>query len=169
MIRFSLLRPCARAFVRPARRCVPASAAGSAPLVGRGQGFRHRGGFKRVGQAGKVAGFGGGICSVPARRPRSRTPVPRAAAQAPPRVFFLRKEEVVLNHKRTVQPHPFIEKTLKKLKITTVTPTFRVFTSSFLIPAATVRRNQAYSCHLHQRRSPRGGDRRGGLTAKRRS
>ena len=74
MIRFSLLRPCARAFVRPARRCVPASAAGSAPLVGRGQGFRHRGGFKRVGQAGKVAGFGGGICSVPARRPRSRSP-----------------------------------------------------------------------------------------------
>ena len=81
--------------------------------------------------------------------------------------FFLRKERVVLNHRGTVQPNPFTEKTIKKLEITTATPSFRVFTSSSSIQD--VRRSQGYSRRLHQRRSPQGGDRRGGLTARRRS
>ena len=76
--------------------------------------------------------------------------------------FFLRKELV------GEQYNPILlKKTLKKLEITTATPSFRVFTSSSSIPD--VRRSQGYSRRLHQRRSPQGGDRRGGLTAGRRS
>ena len=83
--------------------------------------------------------------------------------------FFLRKKRVVLNRRRIVQPRPITEKTHKKLIITTATLGFRVFTSSSSIPNETVRRSQGNSRHPHQRRSPQSGDRRGGLTARRRS
>jgi hypothetical protein len=78
---FSLVQFTTLCFFSGKKNIHGASASSVRLFVRRRQGFRHCGGFKRVGQGRKVA-FGRGICSVLAGLARPRSPVGGSASTA---------------------------------------------------------------------------------------